>query len=321
MIKSITVSQKMVHLKEPFITALRKVSAYPVIRVSLQLESGEIGVGECVATPQISGDSFEDIWQELNSKQVQTLTDITPEVIADLDLLNSSKAALDMAWWNLEPSTSCSVKTDVTIPIAQLSELPRIVADRKAAGFAAFKLKVEQDSISNLLRRVEIIRERAGEHALIRIDPNQAWQLDYAICASAELAKTGAHIEYLEQPLHRFDLPGHKALAEQSSIPLMADESCFTAEDLMKTLESGAFEFLNVKILKAGGVSPALKLARDAQAAGLKVSIGSMMEGNLGIRTAINLANLLAPDVIHDLDAAWWIKDSKINYQASKVSS
>jgi L-alanine-DL-glutamate epimerase-like enolase superfamily enzyme len=321
MIKNITISQEMVHLRETFVTALRQVSSYPVVRVSIQLDSGEIGLGECVATPQITGDSFEKIWQELNSREVQNLTEISPEIIDGLDLLNSSKAALDMACWNLRPYQSRSVRTDITIPIAKISNLAKLITARKAAGFNAFKLKVEQDSIPNLLRRVEIIRELAGEQSLIRIDPNQAWHLDYAIRAAQELARTGASIEYLEQPLHRFDFAGHKALAEESSIPLMADESCSTSKDLAKTVESRAFEFLNIKILKAGGVVPALKLAHEAQASGLKVSIGSMMEGDLGIRSAIYLAHLIAPDAIHDLDAAWWIRDSKVNYQASKVKS
>lgn len=321
MIKSITVSQKNVELREPFVTALRKVTSYPVIQVKVESIEDQVGIGECVATPQISGDSFAEIWQELNSHQVLGLSELSPEVISELALLPSSKAALDMAWWNLEQMPNCKVGTDVTVPIAPISELPKIVSDRKEAGFTCFKLKVEQDSIPNLLRRVEIIREVAGEQALIRIDPNQAWHLDYALRAAEELAKTGAFIEYLEQPLHKFDLPGHKALAAESTIPLMADESCFSLSDLAAIVDSGAFQFLNVKLLKCGGITPAIELAQAAKAAGLKVSVGSMMEGETGIKAAVFVAQQVAPDVIHDLDAAWWIKESAIKYQDSKVSS
>ena len=321
MIKSITVSQKTINLREAFVTALRRVESYPVIEVKIQLENGATGVGECVATPQIAGDSFEEIWQELNSKQIRDLTEISPALIAELELLPSSKAALDMAWWNLENMPSCSVATDVTVPIAALSELPSIVEKRVAAGFSSFKLKVEQDSISNLLRRIEIIREIAGDQVLIRIDPNQGWQLDYALRAVEELAKTGAFIEYLEQPLHKFDLPGHKALASQSAIPLMADESCFSTADLPAVIDSGAFQFVNVKVLKCGGITPAIELAQIAKAAGLQVSVGSMMEGEAGIRAAIFVAHQVAPEVVHDLDAAWWIRDGNIKYQNSRVSS
>lgn len=321
MIKSIIVSQKSVELREPFITALRKVTSYPVIQVRVESIAGKVGIGECVATPQISGDSFEEIWQELNSDQVKSMSELSPEIISALSLLPSSKAALDTAWWNLEQMPYCTVGTDVTVPIAPISELPKIMLDRKAAGFTSFKLKVEQDSIPNLLRRVEIIREIAGEQALIRIDPNQAWHLDYALRAVEELAKTGAFIEYLEQPLHKFDLPGHKALAAASAIPLMADESCFSISDLAAIVDSGAFQFLNVKLLKCGGITPAIELAQAAKTAGLKVSVGSMMEGETGIKAAVFVAQQVGPDVIHDLDAAWWIRESTINYQDSKVSS
>ena len=321
MIKSITVSQKTINLREAFVTALRRVESYPVIEVKIELANGVTGIGECVATPQIAGDSFEEIWQELNSNQVKDLNEISPAIIAELDLLPSSKAALDMAWWNLEKIPDCSVATDVTVPIAALSELPSIVSNRKAAGFTSFKLKVEQDSISNLLRRIEIIREIAGDQALIRIDPNQGWQLDYALRAVEELANTGAFIEYLEQPLHKFDLPGHKALATESPILLMADESCFSMSDLPAVIDSGAFKFLNVKILKCGGITPAIELAQKAKAAGLQVSVGSMMEGEAGIRAAIFVAHQVAPEVVHDLDAAWWINDGNIKYQNSRVSS
>ena len=321
MIKSITVSQKNINLREAFVTALRRVESYLVIEVKVELVNGLIGIGECVATPQIAGDSFEEIWRELNSKQITELNEISPAVIADLEIFPSSKAALDMAWWNLEPMPECSVATDVTIPIAALSELPSIVEKRVAAGFNSFKLKVEQDSIPNLLRRIEIIREIAGDQVLIRIDPNQGWQLDYALRAVTELANTGAFIEYLEQPLHKFDLPGHKKLAAESAIPLMADESCFSLHELPAVIDSGAFHFLNVKILKCGGITPAIELAQQAKAAGLQVSVGSMMEGEAGIRAAIFVAQQVAPEVVHDLDAAWWISDGNIKYQNSRVSS
>ena len=101
----------------------------------------------------------------------------------------------------------------------------------------------------------------------------------------------------------------------------MADESCFSLNDLEKILDIGAFTYLNVKILKAGGVIPALELANQAIGAGLKVSIGSMMEGVQGIKAAIYLAHQIAPTVTHDLDAAWWFDASPICYLGSNVHS
>jgi L-alanine-DL-glutamate epimerase-like enolase superfamily enzyme len=319
MIKSITVTEKSISLRAPFVTALRSVSAYPVIQVEIQFIDGRIGIGECVATPQISGDSHEGILQQLHSPAVQDLNEISPEIISKLEIFPSAKAALDMALWNTEIHPSCSIATDVTIPIAELKDLREIVQERVNAGFDTFKLKVKEDELSDLLQRIEIIRELAGQAAIIRIDPNQAWSLEYAVLATREIAKSGANIEYLEQPLPKADLLGHTALAQECNIPLMADESCFSQEDLEKVVSTRAFKYLNVKILKAGGVVPALQIANQAINSGLKVSIGSMMEGVLGIRAAIYLAHQIAPETTHDLDAAWWFKESPINYQGSIV--
>lgn len=317
MIKSITVSEQMVALRAPFVTALRRVTSYPVIQVRIELENGQIGFGETVATPQIAGDSHQQILQELSSIKLQ---EINPELILQLPILPSSKAALDMALWSMQNNFSSSVKSDVTVPICELNEIPEIMQERIQAGFTAFKVKVAQEPIADLLKRIELIRELAGESAILRIDPNQAWSLDYAISAVQRLSKSSANIEYLEQPLAKEDLAGHQRLAGESAIPLMADESCFSMQQLPGVIEANAFAYLNVKIMKAGGVFPALQLAHQAQEAGLQVSIGSMMEGELGIKAALHVAAKIAPEVTHDLDAAWWLSDSAIRYQAGMVS-
>jgi L-alanine-DL-glutamate epimerase-like enolase superfamily enzyme len=321
MIKSITVTENLLELKSPFVTALRRVISYPVITVRIEMFDGRYGYGECVATPQISGDSHDLILRELNSSAIQNLSELSPEIISALPFLPSTKAALDMALWCLQTPVSGSVKTDVTVPIAEISDLKGLVEQRVAAGFDCFKVKVEQSSITDLLQRIAVIREVAGEAAQIRIDPNQAWSLKYAISAARELAKTGANIEYLEQPLPKQDLAGHAALASECEIPLMADESCFSTADLDAVVGCGAFKYLNVKLLKAGGVVPAMELATRAKEAGLLISIGSMMEGELGIKAAIYVAQQVAPDTTHDLDAAWWFKDSSIKYTGSIVQS
>lgn len=318
MIKSITIREIPISLRQPFITALRTVTSYPVIQVEIEEDTGEIGVGECVATPQISGDSHEEVLAQLES--LKGLKELTSDRL--MGLLPSTRAAIDLALWNTKNKyPSVSIKTDVTIPIAPLTEIPKLVKERLDSGFSSFKVKVDESPLADLTTRIDLIRECAGGHVLIRIDPNQAWQVPYARQAAVALGESGASIEYIEQPLAKSDLAGHVELAKESPIPLMADESCFSLSDLDRILECGAFAYLNVKILKAGGITPALKLAKLAQGAGLKVSIGSMMEGELGLKAAIYLAHEIAPNEIHDLDAAWWFSASTIRYQGSTVSS
>ena len=299
---------------------MRRVDNYPVIQVRIELESGRVGVGECVATPAIAGDSVEEIWRELNSDKVKNLKEIDQAVLDELNFLPSSRAALDMACWDLETGESnCAISTDVTIPIAPLSEIPRITEERIKAGFKAFKIKVEAEPIDELIRRISLIYELVGRTSKLRIDPNQSWSLDYAKSATKALEVKNLSIEYLEQPLKRDQLAEHRELSLTTSIPLMADESCFSERDLTKVVSSNAFKFVNVKILKAGGVFPAQRLAKLAKESGLTVSIGLMMEGEQGVRAATHLAHEISPEIIHDLDAAWWFKGSSIVYQGSTV--
>jgi L-alanine-DL-glutamate epimerase-like enolase superfamily enzyme len=291
-----------------------------VAQVRIELESGAVGVGECVATPSIAGDSFEEISRQLNMHRVRNLKEIDGKVLDDLNLLPSTRAALDMACWDFQSrSFNCTVGTDVTIPIAPLSEISKIVKERINAGFVAFKVKVQVESIDDLIRRISTIHGLIGSSSKLRIDPNQSWDLAYAAMATRSLELEQLPIEYLEQPLKRSALDEHKSLSQITSIPLMADESCFSEKDLEKVISSDAFKYLNVKILKAGGVYPARQLAKLAQEAGLTVSIGLMMEGEQGVRAATYLAHEVNPEIIHDLDAAWWFEDSSIVYKESTV--
>lgn len=290
------------------------------MQVRIELESGAFGIGECVATPAIAGDSLEGIWKELNSSKVRILQKIDQEVLDELNLLPSSRAALDMALWDFEEKQeTCVVRTDVTIPIAPVSEIPRITKERIGAGFTAFKVKVVAEPIDELVRRISTISELIGSTSMLRIDPNQSWSLDYAKSAVKALEAEDLSIEYLEQPLGKNELLKHRELSLNTDIPLMADESCFSKEDLSRVILSNAFKYLNVKILKAGGISPARTLAKLAKEAGLTVSVGLMMEGEQGVRSATYLAHEINPEMTHDLDAAWWFQDSPIAYEGSTV--
>jgi L-alanine-DL-glutamate epimerase-like enolase superfamily enzyme len=89
--------------------------------------------------------------------------------------------------------------------------------------------------------------------------------------------------------------------------PVMADESVFDLDDLVELLRHDAADLVNVKIAKAGGLTPALELARVARAQGLGVSVGCMLESAVGVSAAATLAAQVECDVDPDLDGAWWL--------------
>ena len=194
-----------------------------------------------------------------------------------------------------------SVATDMTIAAdAAPGATPALVAE----GFRHLKVKVgvDQDDVA----RVREISEGAGEPVRIRIDANQGWDIGTAISSITAWLDAGVDIEFLEQPLPRWDLAGHARLRAELPVPIMLDESVFSAVDLHRAVDAGAADILNIKLAKCGGLATGLQLARLATGAGLDVMVGSMMESRLGVSAAAALAIAVAPAVVHDLDAAWW---------------
>ena len=134
------------------------------------------------------------------------------------------------------------------------------------------------------------------------------------------LDKEGIAIDYLEQPVGKSQIEDLANLSGLGLAPIMADESIFSMRDLETIIDKNACTWVNLKILKSGGIAPARAIADMALASGLNVSIGSMMEGEQGVQAAALLASTIAPGVIHDLDAAWWHRDSSIIYLNGELS-
>jgi L-alanine-DL-glutamate epimerase-like enolase superfamily enzyme len=326
-----------VHLREPFVTALRTVERYPVITYTISDGEHLRGVGECVATPAIVGDSIEGIERDLKEIITPALSDIKEfdegiEVLRSISAASSSIAAADIALHSFFASKSglslgqflgskaSVIKSDVTIPIAEPEELERILHDRITQGFTTFKIKLRAEDLKSNLARMRQISSFAGAGVTLRVDPNQAWDFEYSKSFLEGLALAEIEIEYLEQPVGRNQIKELAALTALNLAPIMADESLFTLKDLDQLIEIEACSWVNVKLLKSGGIAPAKAIAERALGNGIRVSIGSMMEGAGGVIAAALLAASVAPDVVHDLDAAWWHRDSQLQYFGGELA-
>lgn len=324
-------------LREPFVTALRSVDRFPVITYTISDGEHVRGVGECVATPAIVGDSIEEIENDLEEIITPALSEIKEyeegiEVLRSISATSSSIAAADIALHSFFAkksefslghflgSKAAVIKSDVTIPIAEPEELERILQDRMNQGFTTFKIKLRAEDLKCNLATMSQISSTAGADVRLRVDPNQAWDFDYSKSFLEGLAFADIEIEYLEQPVGRNQVKDLAALTALNLAPIMADESLFTLADLDQLIELKACSWVNVKLLKSGGIAPAKAVAERALENGIKVSIGSMMEGAGGVMAAALLAASLAPDVVHDLDAAWWHRDSKLHYLAGELA-
>jgi L-alanine-DL-glutamate epimerase-like enolase superfamily enzyme len=159
-----------------------------------------------------------------------------------------------------------------------------MIEKMKATPWPIYKIKL------GTARDAEIIRAlRKQTDAVLRVDANSGWTLDQALNLIPALHECG--VEFIEQPLEKTDFEGMKVLYEKSPIPLIADESCVSENDVEKC--HGSFHGINIKLTKCAGLTPALRMIESARKLGMKVMVGSMNESSVGSAAIAHLLPLL----------------------------
>jgi muconate cycloisomerase len=143
-----------------------------------------------------------------------------------------------------------------------------------------FKLKIGAGEVNRDLAHVIAIKKALGDRASVRVDVNQAWDEAVAIRACRILGTNG--IDLIEQPISRNNRAGMARLNAMSPAPIMADESIECVEDAFNLAREGAASIFALKIAKNGGPRAVLKTAAIAEAAGIALYGGTMLEGGIG---------------------------------------
>ena len=185
--------------------------------------------------------------------------------------------------WGLDPSATPN--TSFTIGIDTTDRIREKAADAAAAGYPILKVKLGGDRDREI---VEAVREAAPD-ATIRVDANEAWAPKEAVGKCHELDEYD--VEFVEQPVAADDPDGLGYVYERSPLPIAADESCRTAADVPAIADR--CDIANLKLMKTGGLTPAVELIDAARAHGLAVMCGCMIETNVSIAAAANLLPLL----------------------------
>jgi L-alanine-DL-glutamate epimerase-like enolase superfamily enzyme len=153
-----------------------------------------------------------------------------------------------------------------------------------AGRFKRLKLKLGgRDGLD--VERVRAVRDVTD--VPLMVDVNEAWSLDEALDALAQLTELG--VEYCEQPLPAGDADG-PALKERSPLPIFVDEDCHVAADVPECAERA--HGVNIKLAKSGGIREAVRIAHVARALGLGVMLGCMNESGLAIAAGAQVASL-----------------------------
>jgi L-Ala-D/L-Glu epimerase len=162
---------------------------------------------------------------------------------------------------------------------------PEVVAERarRAARFPALKIKVGGPDDLATLEAV-----RAVYAGPIRVDANTGWLPDDAARLLPDLMRLG--VELIEQPFPARRTDQLAWLQERSSLPIVADESAVTIDDLDALV--GAVAGVNVKLAKAGGIGAARRMLERARELGFRTFLGCMEETSVGVAASAALASL-----------------------------
>ncbi len=173
--------------------------------------------------------------------------------------------------------------TSFTIGIDSPDEMAR-GAREAGKQYPILKIKV---GTPRDLDNVRAIRDATD--ATLRVDANAGWTPKEAVRQIAALAEYG--IELVEQPVAAADLEGLRFVRERPPLPIFADESCVTVEDVPGL--AGAVDGINIKLAKCGGLRNALRMIATARAHHLRVMLGWMVGRSLAITAAAHLSPLV----------------------------
>jgi L-alanine-DL-glutamate epimerase-like enolase superfamily enzyme len=294
-------------LKHRFTIAHQSREVQETLIVRLE-EDGLFGLGESTTNPfyGITLDNMREALEKFKPVLLggkwntpAELWELGKEIFRDNPF---AQCALDQAAWdlytkkkgkklyeylNLNPQRIPT--TNFTIGI---DTVEKMCAKLREVDWPIYKIKLGTD------QDLEIVRElRKNTNSIFRVDANCAWTVDQAISYSEELALLG--VEFIEQPLAKDNLEGMREVFAHSKLPLMADESCISESDVEKC--QGHFHGVNIKLVKAGGITPALRMIQKAKALGMKTMVGCMTESSVGISAIAHIAPLL--DYV-DMDGA-----------------
>ncbi|MCU0539179.1 MAG: hypothetical protein MUF46_04745 [Desulfobacterales bacterium] len=162
----------------------------------------------------------------------------------------------------------------------------RSAAGQAAQGFRTIKIKIGRDADADI-RRVESVRAAVGGEVGLRVDGNCGYDRDTALAVISRME--ACRLEWIEQPLPRWDLEGMAWLGRRVKTPLAADESVASIHDAERVIAMGAAAVINIKLPKCGGIFPCRRIAARCREAGVSCFLGGCLETSPGTAAGLHV--------------------------------
>jgi o-succinylbenzoate synthase len=308
-------------LKEPFVIANETTEVADNIFIRLETETGIVGWG-CSTPDVVTSETKETVLKEFEvAKRLVIGCDPTRinlvNFALDTDLAGNSslKAGVNMALYDVIGKMADmplfrllggyreKIATSVTIGLNSTDLMVDKARQIVSGGFKSIKIKcgvnVEKD-----IRNILAIREAVGSAIKLRLDANEGYSVEDALQLVKTLEKNGVDIEMLEQPTKADYLYSLKDVARQCSVPIMADETALTLRDSVKLVKLEIADMINIKLMKIGGITNAIKANVLAELANVPVMIGCMNESMAAMSAGVHFACAFRNVQYADLDSA-----------------
>lgn len=311
-LSSVEVIPYALPFEEPYVTARGVLLQREMVLLRVRDENGVVGLGEAVPLALRGGATLAQVVRELEGfgERMASGGEFEAKAMSAPARCAVATALMDLRGRRAgcdggaeDEAVACNATLVAGEPEAVAAEALRWARD----GFTAFKLKLGAESASvphiGVLTRtrgaadveqVRAVREAVGTEARIRVDVNEAWELETAKRLLGELEPLG--IELAEQPVAGLDAMAE--LAASTSIPLAVDESVASCDEAEEAAALGACAYTGIKLSKVGGPEEALAIA-DV----LPAYVTSALDGPVGIaagaQVALSLAETGHPERLH----------------------
>ncbi len=280
------------------------VTAQSYVIVELRLANGVEGIGEAATLggPRWSEESVESIKATIDAYLAPALIGFPADRFEAARLRmgeaakrnNAAKAAIESALFDAVGKTlgvpgvqllGGTVRESVPVlwtlasgdPAQEIEEAEQKLAARL---HDTFKVKIGAQSPEADIVRLRRLAHTLTDRASLIVDANQAWDETTTLGYLPVLAELGVRL--LEQPLPAWNLAGMARLRARSTVPLMADESVFSAHDMLDVVRTGAADVVSLKLVKHGGLLATRDVAAVAEAAGISLYGGCLLESSIG---------------------------------------
>lgn len=321
-IKDVKVFRFSMPMKKPFKSSVRVLRTTVVVHVQIVTDIGIIGFGEAAPHLSVNGETVDSIEAcifrvfrpIIIGKNVlefkRLIKDIQLSIYGNL----SAKAAVEIAIFDLIGKYyNVSLRdffgggkdkliTDITVSLNDTAIMMKDVEEAISNGFHLLKIKLGK-GIKEDFKTISSIRKSVGNDIELRVDPNQAWTSKESIYIIKKMEDAGMNISLVEQPVHYKDIKGLKKISNNVNTKIVADESCRNINEAMYLIENQIVDVINIKVMKMGGISNAVLVAKLADAYNIECMIGCTRESRLSLSASAHIASSHENIKYIDLDA------------------